>query len=236
MANTAQLFDPYHKPDGYYACNRTEMLGFIPDEVTRALDVGCGAGEFGQILRSKRAMEIWGIEICKEAAEEAKTKLDNVIIGNIENDDLFLPPDYFDCIVFNDVLEHLKYPWVTLKKLHTNLKPGGYIVASIPNVRYYENIKDLLIRRQWRYVDAGLLDKTHLRFFTVNSIKDMFEQCGYHVMNITGINGMDFPWAFRILNRIMKRAFEDMRYLQFACVARKDVVDSISKETKAVSF
>lgn len=224
MSNSDRVFDPNYKPTGYYNCRRGEMLRFVPQNVTRVLEIGCGTGEFGKILKSQRNVEVWGIELSKEIAEVTKGKLDNVIVGDIESDNIPLPSEYFDCIVFNDVLEHLKYPWIVLRKLRDNLKHYGWIISSIPNVRYYENIKELLIRKEWQYVDAGILDKTHLRFFTINSIKDMFKECGYHVIKIEGINGGKFPWKFGFLNLILLNALDDMRFLQFACVAQK--VDS----------
>jgi len=214
-------FEVSYRPKGYYSNQRREMVCFIPIDTNKILDIGCGSGEFGEYLKSKRKVEAWGIEICKEVAEEAMAKLDRVLIGDIENDNIQLPPNYFDCIIFNDVLEHLKYPWIVLRKMRDYLKPDGYIVASIPNVRYFNNVKNLLKDKEWTYRDEGILDKTHIRFFTEKGIKDMFNICEYRVVRIEGIRGIEFPWKFRLFNRIMLRAFEDMRYLQFAIVAQK---------------
>src|SRR3989338_2285023 len=99
------------KSKGYYEYSRKEMLSFIPETIDRVLDIGCGAGNFGSILKENRRLEVWGVEVCEDAAEEARTKLDNVIIGDFENSYLELPERYFDCIVFNDVLEHFISPW-----------------------------------------------------------------------------------------------------------------------------
>ena len=82
-------------------------------------------------------------------------------------------------------------------------------------------MKALLKHKEWRYETAGILDWTHLRFFTINSIRELFEYCGYEVVSIDGINGRKFPWKFRMLNYILKGTFEDMRYQQFACVAQR---------------
>ena len=214
------LFGLDIKPDWYYS-DRKEMVKFIPPNVTRMLDVGCGEGRFSQIIKSILSVEVWGIEIYKAAAEKAKTVLDNVLIGDIERGEITLPDDYFDCILFFDVLEHLHDPWTVLQNIGKSLKERGYIVASIPNIRHYEIVKDLVLYRRWEYESWGVLDKTHLRFFTASSIIKMFERCGYNIITMEGIRGGKFPWKFGLLNRILLNSLDDMRYLQFACVATK---------------
>jgi len=214
------LLDPTYKPDNYYTSSRLEMLEYIPESAKRILDVGCGAGEFGKALKSRRPVEVWGVEFIQQVADEAQSKLDKVIVGSIEDSYLALPEGYFDCIVFNDVLEHLVNPWCVLDEIKACMKPDAYVVASIPNVRYFENIKQLVIHKQWEYTDFGILDKTHLRFFTLESIKELFTSIGYTVKTIEGIKGREFPWKFRLMNKIMLNAFSDMRYLQFVCLAQ----------------
>jgi len=206
------------KPAGYYG-ERADMIKYIPENVQTLLDVGCGEGAFGYACKQQREMEIWGIELFANQAEIAKRKLDKVLVGNIEFDELDLPDHYFDCIVFNDVLEHLQYPWNVLDKIKKHLKIGGDVVASIPNIRYYENIKKVLINKDWEYEECGIMDKTHLRFFTIKSICNMFERCGYSVINIEGIKYIDFPWKFNIINKLFNNHLDDMRYKQFACIA-----------------
>jgi hypothetical protein len=108
-----------------------------------------------------------------------------------------------------------------LGDIKRTLSPGGYIVASIPNIRVYENMKRLLIRKEWEYTEHGIMDKRHLRFFTKKSIRRMFERCGYQIVTIEGINGGNFPWKFGLLNRVLFKALDDMRFSQFACVGQK---------------
>jgi 2-polyprenyl-3-methyl-5-hydroxy-6-metoxy-1,4-benzoquinol methylase len=205
----------------YYTQKRHEMLNFIPLSCNRVLDVGCATGEFACALKRERHVEVWGIEINKEAAEKASKKLDKVLLGDIEQDHFDLPEKYFDCIVFNDVLEHLRDPWAVLQKAHSFLMKDGYIIASIPNVRYFENIKKLIMHKEWKYTDEGILDRNHLRFFTIKSVRELFESSGYFVETITGIRSRQFPWKFRMLNYIFNGAFDDMRYPQYASVARR---------------
>ena len=208
------------KPNIYYS-SREEMLRFIPQNAKKILDVGCGEGRFGHLLKSQRSAEVWGIELDNSAAEKADKILDKVIVGNIEDDNLLLPEKYFDCIVFNDILEHLRCPWIVLIKVLSNIKLDGYVVASIPNIRYYENMKRLLLHKEWEYTDMGIMDKTHLRFFTEKSIRNMFERCGYHIVTLEGINGSTFSWKFGLFNKLVFNSLDDMRYIQFACVAQK---------------
>lgn len=215
------ILNPDLKPKCYYNGDRKEMLQFVPKDVLKIIEIGCGYGVFASSLKTERKAVVWGIELSKKAAEEASVKLDKVVIGDIENDNIALPKNYFDCIIFNDVLEHLKNPWVVLEKVKDYLIDGGYIVASVPNVRYFYNIKNLIKHKEWNYVDQGILDKTHLRFFTYKTIRDMFQICGYKIIKMEGINPIKFPWKFRLFNWLMLNAFEDMQFLQFACVSKK---------------
>ncbi len=208
-------------PADYYLHARPEMLEHIPAGVRKVLDVGCGAGSFGQAVKTRFQAEVWGIEVSKEAGRKAEEVLDRVLVGNIESGELPLPRGYFDCIVFNDVLEHLQNPWQALARLRDSLKDEGYVVASIPNVRFYRNMRDLVFRKKWEYTDAGLMDRTHLRFFTCSTMKDMFEKSGYEVVYIKGLKGKRNLWKLSVLNVLLFNLLDDMKYMQYACVARK---------------
>lgn len=214
---------------------RREMLPFVPADVIRVLEVGCGTGAFGAALKAARSVEVIGVESSVVAAERAAQCLDDVITADIEQDPLPLPSAYFDCLVLNDVLEHLRDPWGALQNLSAHLRPHGYAVASIPNMRHFEVMKSLLLHRDWTYTKWGVLDRTHLRFFTLRTIPTLFEQCGYRMLRLEGINGGRFPWKFGILNCLSLNALDDMRYLQFACVgqlmASPDAASTISHET-----
>jgi len=130
--------------------------------------------------------------------------------------------------VCNDVLEHLPDPWTVLRQAHGLLNPGGVVVASIPNLRYFPVLKDLVLRGEFEYQRDGVLDRTHLRFFTRKSIGRLFEDTGYSVRAVEGLRGIVFPWKFGLLNRMLGRRFEDSRYLQFACIAESPGASGIS--------
>jgi len=218
--------DLIDKPPHYYNAQRREMLAFVPRDVRRVLEVGCGEGRFGAKLKRERAelgidLHVTGIEIDRERAAVATSQLDHVIVANLDQDELDLPEEAFDCIVCNDVLEHLVTPWQVLEKLEILLKPGGHVVASIPNVQFWGVLKGLVFEGDWRYADEGVLDVTHLRFFTRRSIKRMFEEAGFESVELTGINSHVRGWKFDLLRLLSGGRLSDIQYLQFAVVASR---------------
>jgi 2-polyprenyl-3-methyl-5-hydroxy-6-metoxy-1,4-benzoquinol methylase len=206
----------------YYRRARLEMLPFVPWSVKRVLEVGCAEGLFGEAVKRQRTAEVWGIEVLSDVAERARARLDHVLTGTIEGLIPELPPGHFNCIVFNDVLEHLVDPWDVLARIRPALAPDGVVVASIPNIRHYPTFVDLVLRKEWIYQQWGILDRTHLRFFTVRSIPRLFADSGYELIAMQGIEDGStvLPWRFTILNRLLLRALNDCRFLVFACVAR----------------
>ena len=221
--NTSGLMKNNEMSKAYFQQRRPEMLKFVPKSAVRILDVGCGAGDFAEMLKVERKAEVWGIELIPVAAQKAARKLDRVFTGNIEDDEMALPDEYFDCIICNDVLEHMVDPWRVLRRLRPKLSKKGAIVASIPNIRFYLVMKELLLLKEWEYKDQGVLDRTHLRFFTIKSIRSMFDGSGYRVEVLEGINKYRFSWKFRLINKIFFGSLDDMFYEQFACVARANV-------------
>lgn len=168
--------------DTYYQHIRTDLIEDIPLGKHRVLEIGCAEGATCEALKNKGcASEVVGIELIPEAATIAKTRLDHVVCGDLEKL-IFQEPIFsdlsFDYIICGDVLEHLKNPWHQLDRLLKLLKPGGKIIVSLPNVRYYGVSFPLLFRDDWTYGDAGILDSTHLRFFTKTTSMNMLEGAG----------------------------------------------------------
>ncbi|MBM4131264.1 class I SAM-dependent methyltransferase [bacterium] len=197
------------------------MEPFVPPRAAAVLDVGCGAGAFAATLRGARAgraLEIWGVELLPEAAALARRTLDEVLVGDAVARTTELPDARFDCVVLNDVLEHLAEPAPLLRQARRILRPGGALVASLPNVRYFFNVWDLAVHGRWDYVDEGILDRTHLRFYTRSSLRRLLADEGFVVERMQGINPTG-SLKFKLFDLLTLGRCADMRWLQFACVA-----------------
>lgn len=205
----------------YYQGQRREMLAYIPENAQRFLELGCGSGGFGALLRkSRHNAHIIGVEIHPQSAQEARQRLDCVIEQPVETALESIPAGSVDCVVCNDVLEHLLDPWSVLLQIKRVLQPDGSVVSSIPNVRHFPVFKNYLLGGDWRYEKWGVLDRTHLRFFTKSSIERMFSETGFRTSLIEGIFSEPLPWKAAILNRLLGGKLTDMQYERFACVAR----------------
>ena len=210
-----------HKTDiGYFHNKRPEMLQYIPQNAIRILEVGCGEGAFcADLKRDDR--EIWGLEINKEAAQEASKVCHQVLVGDFKEMHNQLPKNYFDCVIFNDVLEHIYDPWETIRLTKTLLNKEGVLVSSIPNFRYISNIiTEILFQKDFQYKpEGGILDDTHIRFFTSKSMLRMFESEGYQVIAHEGIRPCK-SWKEKLFINLTLGFLKDARYKQFATVAK----------------
>jgi 2-polyprenyl-3-methyl-5-hydroxy-6-metoxy-1,4-benzoquinol methylase len=169
----------------YYADARSEMIAFLPPVYLRVLEVGCGAGAFGR--RLPRVVETWGVEPVREVAREAQRYLTRVLCGRYEDVEGSLPAAYFDLVVCNDVIEHMTDHDRFLASVRGKLRVGGHLVGSIPNVRYYKVLYGLVMERDWQYADDGVLDRTHLRFFTERSLVRALQEHRFEVELLRGI-------------------------------------------------
>lgn len=202
----------------YFNRTRREMLPFVPVDSLKILDIGCAQGNFGAILRERNQAEVWGIELDPQIALVAANRLDRVIVGSIESSLPSLADGYFDCIVCNDILEHLADPELVLSALRRVLSRNGVLVGSMPNVRYFPVLLDLVWNGDWQYADYGVLDRTHLRFFTRKSLERTLLNSGYRPLKIVGINSTPSLKA-KLANILSLGRLSDSRYLQFAFVA-----------------
>ena len=209
----------------YPASARTELQKFLPRDAKTFLDVGCGQGGFAATIRavSPKAF-VSGIEILPEQAREAALVMDEIIIGQIPEIFDQLAGRSFDCIVLNDILEHLEDPWMTLRRTKEIVHSNTVIVASIPNVQFLPVSLNLLMRGNWDYTDYGILDMTHLRFFTRKSIMELFAGSGFHMESIEGVNSLILDGRKALLRPFL-RALGDRRWVQYAVVARPNPPD-----------
>ena len=167
----------------YYMNARTDLMQLIQHDLQRpirVLEIGCGAGvTLGRIQYCYPNAEVHGVELVEEVASLGAVNFD-IICGNIEQMELPYEQEYFDYIIFGDVLEHLVSPALVLEKIRRYLKKDGCVLASIPNLMNAEVIYSLL-RGQFPYEEAGIRDETHLRFFTYQEIVKMFGKTGYKI-------------------------------------------------------
>jgi O-antigen biosynthesis protein len=157
-----------------------ELLGLDK----RVLDVGCATGNLAEVLAG-RGCRVTGIEIDPEAARQAEKHCERVIVGDVESLDLDaeLDEEDFDVIVCGDVLEHLKDPLQTLRRLKPFLHTEGYVIASIPNIAH-GSVRLALMQGRFRYRSLGLLDDTHLRFFTRETVEQLFKDAGFLIAEL----------------------------------------------------
>lgn len=196
-----------------YIGRRDDIVKLIPTGVKKVLDIGCSIGALGESIKRKNGAEVTGIEVDEEMANIAKEKLDRVVVGDIESINLedHLAPNYFDCIMFADVLEHLKDGWKILGRTVNLLEENGVVIASIPNIRHYSTIFSLVFRGIWPYRERGIHDRSHLRFFTLKNIKEMFRDAALEITRIERNY------------RIIERPHRHNRFSKyFACLLPKD--------------
>lgn len=205
----------------YYKYVRPEVATFLPHRYSTVLEVGCAEGDFRANLNNE--CEYWGIEPVPAAAEAAAKKLDRVLAGTYREVCEMLPNTYFDLVICNDVMEHMADHDAFLHSIKKKLKNNACLVGSVPNVRYLKNLFQLLVKKDWKYRNSGILDRTHLRFFTKKSLERLFRENGFTIEALQGINGLGEGPAsiMRFLKQLVLRPFflllgRDVRFLQFA--------------------
>jgi 2-polyprenyl-3-methyl-5-hydroxy-6-metoxy-1,4-benzoquinol methylase len=171
---------------GYYLHARPEILERIPVTASSLLELGCAAGVLGQTVKARQKCRYVGVELDPDVARIAANGLDEALVLNLDSSKLPFGPGSFDCAVCADVLEHLRDPWEVLSQVHDLLQPGGQIVVSIPNIRNLGVMADLAAG-DWVYQDAGILDRTHLRFFTLRSFGRALAGAGFEISSINSV-------------------------------------------------
>lgn len=169
--------------DQYYQHARPEIVALVPIDARRILDVGCGAGGLAIKLARRQQAEYDGIEPVTRAADIARGRMTRVWNCPVEEALEELPEGHYDCIVVADVFEHLLDPLNVLSRLRSKLAPGGHLVASVPNIQNWSVVAELL-RGRWAYRNEGILDRTHLRFFTRSSFSEMFWDAGFRIQSV----------------------------------------------------
>jgi SAM-dependent methyltransferase len=177
MKNTAM----HDKPN-------VDLLGFVPPGVARVVEVGCSSGAMGAaFLATRPDVEYIGIEIDPEYAEAAREFVSEVVVADIEKmeDKAFEILFPTDCWIFGDVLEHLYDPWRVLRRIRASMPQHGSIVACIPNAQHW-SVQGRLNAGLFHYKDDGLMDRTHIRWFTRKTIIELFETSGFQIEEMGG--------------------------------------------------
>ena len=200
----------------YFQHSRPEMKEFLPSEYKNVLEIGCGEGIFRSNLTSD-INELWGIEPSNDAARKAEMNGYKVLHGNFGDVFHDLPNNHFDLIVCNDVIEHMIDHDKFFHQIKEKMSGNASIIGSIPNIRYYKTLRSLIFGRDWRYTDAGILDYTHLRFFTEKSLKRTLESHDYQIKMFKGINKVrNFKIFIFAMMIATLGSWGDIRYPQFA--------------------
>ncbi len=214
---------------------RTELIDLIQESPEQILEIGCSSGATGMAIKQKFPdVKYIGMDSNKELAEIAQTRLDRVIVSDIDKvqlDTFGIKKECIDLIICADVLEHLYDPWKILFDLRDYLTPDGKILTSIPNVQYINNIINLL-HGVWKYDEnGGLLDASHIRFFTMNEIVKMFNGTGYNIMHVSGATNSkmysdtwpnDFDLGKFVIKNVTREEAFKFSVLQYLIIAQKD--------------
>lgn len=228
----------------YHNWPRSELVDLAPRPLRRVLDIGCAAGKTGEYIKQKFPQaKVYGVEVNLTAAELAAKRLDGVYAGKFEDFDFAaygIAPGSLDTVIVADVLEHLYDPWGVLVRLRPYLTPDAQILASIPNTRNLA-LMNGLAEGDWRYEAWGLLDVTHIRFFTLKEIRRFFHETGYRVVSVN--NNLDSRLADLYqehrdkpvinidfdrftLKKVAREELAELCTLQFFVVAEPGAVDN----------
>ena len=204
----------------YYQHSRIDVAPLLPQQYSKVLEIGCGEGNFRDNLDQPH--EYWGVEPVESAATTAAEKLDKVLIGTYEEVADEIPEDYFDLVVCCDVMEHMADHEAFLRSIKGKLTADGCMVASVPNVRYLLHMFELLVRKDWEYKDEGILDRTHQRFFTKQSLRRVIADSGFVIDELVGLNPL---WGKGLTRCLYSLAIvllgQDTRFVQFGVRIRR---------------
>ena len=207
------------KAADYFAGARDDMVALLTtDKAAHVLEVGCGNGATGTLaLAAGKAGRYTGIELMAAAADAARARLSEVIIGNVETLKLDHLHGQCDALIMSEVIEHLENPWECLKALVPCLRPGGQIIASSPNVSHHSLIRSLVAGR-FDYTQEGIMDRTHLRWFTPRSYRALFETSGCVDIKMMPVR---IPGLLpRLFNRLTFDRYAHLSMTQIMVVAR----------------
>jgi SAM-dependent methyltransferase len=161
-----------------------DLLKLIPADSKKVIEIGCSSGALAREFKKLNKMVDWvGVEIDASYAELAKRYCDKTLVENVDDCDLSFFKQFSDrdCWVFGDTLEHFKDPWSVLKNIRGIIPEEGSVAACIPNAQHWSLVVRMALG-DFRYEDCGLLDRTHLRWFSRQTMIDLFETSGFRIV------------------------------------------------------
>ena len=210
-ANSNVSPDPTKQREFAYTTPRPDIFALVPSIALSVLDVGCSNGALGASLKAaQNSRSVWGIEYDRQLSNEAVSRLDRVILGDLNQFDwdVELGTTQFDCIIFADVLEHLVNPALCLSQACSHLYPGGSVIVSLPNIRHLSSLHAIFIDGHFPRRDRGIFDRTHLRWFTIEDGRQLLLNSGLQIIE----ENLALRWGDigggrlnRALNRLPKR-------------------------------
>lgn len=199
------------EPSAYYSHKRRSLVAMVHGRDQVVLELGCATGALAeQLMTGGTAAVVDGVEVDAVAASVAASRMRHVHCADLNSFDLGQLEPGYDVLIAADVLEHLVDPWAVLALATTRVRPGGQVVVSLPNVRYHKVVWQLLFRGKFQYAPAGVLDRTHLRFFTRKSIVELCAMAGLEDVEIVPANS-----GRAGLKRALFRLIGDFAHPQF---------------------
>jgi methionine biosynthesis protein MetW len=172
----------------------TKIVNLVP-EGSRVLEIGCAEGYMSEFLSREKRCDVVGIELNAKAAATARMFCEEVIVGDVEEGALEDAHGPFGVIIFADVLEHLRNPGSVLSRTASLLSEHGCVLISVPNVAHWD-VRSRMIRGRFDYTETGLLDSTHLRFFTYDSIQRLIRDAGFAIQVSDLTHGLPRHWKY----------------------------------------
>lgn len=205
-----------------YGAVNMAVAARVPESARRVLDLGCGNGALGAHLKRRAGREVVGVTFSEEEAREARARLDEVVVCDLEGFDA-AGLGLFDCVVCSHVLEHLTRPEELLRRLRGSLTEDGVLVVALPNVLHWRQRFEFL-RGRFEYADGGLMDRTHYRFYDWRTARALLADCGYAETSGEADGGFPLsrfvPLLGRALDRAALRLGPGLFGVQFVMVSR----------------
>lgn len=209
------------KPAEYFDGAREDIVARLPSNPSaKILEIGCGNGSTGTIAKAQGKCAVYvGVDVDERAADLARKTLDSVVLGNVEHIDFAELGGPFDAAILSEVLEHLLDPWAVVSRLQSVLQPGALIFASSPNVANLGLVRQLL-KNRFDYAAAGVMDRTHLRWFTSETYTEMFENAGFTTLSSEPLRKPSKKWL--IFNAMTGGLFAHLASSQIMYCGRND--------------